>query len=275
MLARGGDLVSPSTQTGKHFEASALIGEVVATLGYFPAIMPLVVSERNYDLLTHHRSGVLKDARKSFPSGRKGQQFAAAKLKRYGRKNPQTIQEVRAEGVAQEDKPEDRGADALETLEFGRIVQTAKPMAIGYGGGKIDSASRALLTYLQPRGVLLSFEKGRGYVDRENKDLGRVGDRTEIYTLRRRRVARPLLGYYKRWDVSVPKALVKYEADLEKVLTEAGRAALSERIVVADTRRRTYDKAYRQFLVGSPGAYAKARAAAKAAAAEVGRDKIQ
>jgi hypothetical protein len=255
---------------------TALIGEAVTTLGYVPAILPAAISERAFDALSHHRLGVIKDAAR-MPGGRQAQKFVASRLYRYSRRGgrlPVSFAEVHAEGFAAEPNPKAFSDEAIRNLEYGANIFARGAMAIGYGGPAIDAASWAMLKYIKPRGLLASVEGGRRFVDRGNRELGKVGDRTELFSLRRRRRARPLLGYERRWEVVAPKAVAKLEADLDKVMTIAGQRGLEARIGVADAKRKAYTGAYTGVLAGSPGSYTLARRAGREAAAAVTRDSL-
>lgn len=263
---------TPQSPQSPAFKVEAKIGEVIATLGYVPAIMPIALAERAYDAVSHHRLGVLSDARTKFPGKRKAQKFLAAKLRRYGPKDPVTVTDARVKSIAIEDDTERMGEDALLLLEQGGDVSAREPMIIGLN--RLDEEERKNLKYIPTARVYILFKQGRKYLDKEQKDLGRIGDRTMIFPVTRVRKARKLLGYFARWDANLPRVLDKYGRDLEMMLRVAGQATLARRIELNSRARSAGRLAYATVLAGSPEAHAQARQAAKLAAQRVRADKV-
>lgn len=255
-------------------DVEARMGEAVAAIGYLPAIAPAVVSTRIYDAASYHRSSVLKDAKGRYPSGRRMQKFLAARLFVYGRTTgrslPTKMSQVKGESFAAE------GRDGLlRRLEEGGTTTTAKPMAI-----KLDpSLSRAKFEQMLESNEL-EVVPGRGLLinvtNRRRKVAGnRAGLRTEVVGILRRRVQFDgRLGFMDRWQQNLPKVLAKFDADMKRLVTEAGRASLEYREQTSQRARAAGKAAFDAFLSSNPGNARGARKAAAAASQAVKRDRL-
>jgi hypothetical protein len=80
-----------------------------------------------------------------------------------------------------------------------------------------------------------------------------------------------MLGYYRQWDSVVADELPEYERDLDRVLTEAGRARLERTITIQRSARAAFRAEFARFIADNPGRHAEARRAAVAVAKEVRR----
>lgn len=251
--------------------------EVVATLGTLPVIAPAVIAERNKDAVDHHQRGLLKDARTRFPSGRGAQKFLAARLAGYGRTTgsqlPTRMSQARGESFAVE------GRDGLlETLEEGGSRTSNMPMAIPlarqFQGARNRNRWEQLLRsgeldVIPERGLLVRNQVG-GRVQGQ-----RAGFRSQIVgMLRRSTTVRPMLGFISRWEKILPRVQAKYDADISKMLTAAGRAGLKARVKTNERSAKASKTAEREFLRSNPGDVKGARRAAREAAKQVRADAL-
>ena len=248
-----------------HFNAA----EVIATIGTLPAIAPAVIAERNKDAVDHHQRGVLKDAKSNFPGGRGAQKFLAARMGRYGRTTgsslPTKMSQARGESFAVE------GRDGLlETLEEGGTRSAREPMAVPlarrFQGGRNRSKWEAALKsgefdVIPSRGLLVQTRVG-GRVGGS-----RAGFRSEIVgMLRRKTTVRPLLGFFARWEKILPRVQARYDSDVEKMLTAAGRAGLEARVATNANAAKASAAASKDYLKSNPADAKGSRKAAREAA---------
>jgi hypothetical protein len=254
----------------------------VRTLAMTRDLAPVVIAERNIDVLSHHRSGVLKDASKNFERGRGAQRFLAPRLKRFGRTTggqlPTFLSQARGESFGTERD------GVLEGLEEGGPQNTnesmAVPIAAKYRGARGGARFREKLERNQfvlvgSRGLLI------------DPDDRKQSERTEIAGILTKRITRkPRLGFFKRWDMIRPKALAKYERDLDLLTTEAGRGQLksklaSDRITRAVTPQvvaaalAAGEREYQSYIKANPGDVPGARAAKRRAAKAVRRNLLE
>ena len=239
----------------------------LSTLALTRDLAPVVLAERNYDVLSHHRSGVLKDAKSNFDRGRGAQKFLGSKLGRFGRltgkgRLPTKVSQVRGESFAASED------EILEGLERGGSQNTAEPMAIPVAP-RFRRNPKRFAQLMERRQFVVVGARGL-LIDPDDKGQD---ERTEIAgVLTKRIVRRPRLGFMDRWDQIRPKAEAKFAADLDKLVTEAGRKELRSRIrarkaVVALSPRATKaaleagEREYQRFITANPGDVPGARAA--------------
>lgn len=251
--------------------------EVIATIGALPAIAPAVIAERHKDAVDHHQRGLLKDARTNFPGGRGAQKFLAARLSGYGRTTgsqlPTKMSQARGESFAVE------GRDGLlETLEEGGTRSAREPMAIPlvkrYQGSRNLAKWEADLQsgkfdVIPSRGLLVDV-RSAGRVGGS-----RAGFRSEIVgMLRRQTTVRAMLGFFRRWETILPRVKAKYDRDIEKMLTAAGRAGLEARVKTNENAVKATRAAEKQYLKANPADAKGARKAGRQAARLVRADAL-
>ncbi len=226
----------------------ARIAEVVATLGTAPAVLQGSLKFRIFDLLSHHRRSVGKYHK--LPGGRHAQKYLFARMKRktwYGRDGGKAGGGGAVGLGFVEAEARDEQAGRFGALESGRRIQASGWMlmpilgalrAAGFAGRAPRGRAFRLAEELRAQGklrvvrsrggkLLLVFDTGR----RRDGSLGRAARSIPLFILSRTRTQRPLLGYFEQWRrvSSSPRTIAKFEADLERCLTEAGRLALTRR----------------------------------------------
>lgn len=253
------------------------VSRVLAELGFIPAIMPAVISERIKDAVDHHKRGVLKDARADFPGGRRAQKFLASRLYGYGRTTgsqlPTKMSQVRGESFAVEGRE-----GLLENLERGGTRTSATAMAIPlvprYQGARNRARWQSKLDNLEfdvipGRSLLVETLGGR------RRGGTRVGLRSEIVGfLAKRTTVRGLLRFFARWEQNLSRVTAKLDSDLEKAMTAAGRAALQTRIETKAAADRAYGFVKAEYLNRNPGDIKGAARAARNAARLVRADRL-
>ena len=238
---------------------------VLGTLGYMPTVMLAALAERNWDTVSHHRQSVLKHH--GLPGKRRAQKMLGANLRRQVRRrdNPQSIDDVRAEGFGvtlpgqRNEGYSSSWGDFLQHLEEGAEITASDWMAIPTTG-KVAMFRKQLAAgklRVVKRGILI-------------RDVGGQHARSEFMgVLRFGRTQRPMLGYYRRFDSVVQEAVEQYEKDLDRVLTAAGRARLERTITTNRAARDAFRQAFQEFMRDNPGRAAEARKAANEAAKAV------
>lgn len=252
------------TSAAPMVELDARIGEVLAAAANLPPAVLGAFRERVYDLLSHHRSSVLKHHR--LPGGRRAQKWLATRLYRFTRapERPGHAADVYGEGFAAAVSGETFGPDALRRVEFGGTVTSRALMAIPTGLG---AARRKQFARLLESGALSVTPTGALVRERAGRARDARGARSELWgVLRRSRRQAPALGYEAQFRSVQARHLPKFEADLGRAVTAAGRAALAERARDRGLRRGAYLAALRAYLDQNPRKYAEARRWAAAAA---------
>ncbi|UYV13750.1 MAG: hypothetical protein NCW75_05560 [Phycisphaera sp.] len=254
--------------------------DAVRTLAHTSALVPVVLSERHIDVLSHHRLGVLKDAKKNFERGRGAQKFLAPRLKRFGRTTgsqlPTNISQARGESFAVERD------GVLEGLEEGGSQNSNEPMAIPIAP-RFRRNPKKFREMLEANRFVVVGRRGL-LIDPDDR---KQGERTEIAGVLTKRITRrPRLGFMRRWDQNRPKAEAKYESDLEKLTTEAGRGQLRSNIArgrvtraltpqIAKASLEAGEREYQRFFNANPNNVPGARAAKRQAQRAVRRDLMQ
>ena len=238
---------------------------VLGTLGYMPTVMLAALAERNWDTVSHHRRSVLKHH--GLPGKRRAQKMLGANLRRQvqRRDNPQTIDDVRAEGFGvtlpgQHNQGKSGGwGDFLKNLEEGAEITASDWMAI-------PTTAKVAVFRKQLAAGKLRIVK-RGILIRE---VGGKHARSEFMGVLRFGRSQPaMLGYYRQFDLVVQEEVKEYERDLDRVLTAAGRARLERTITTNRAARDAFRHAFQEFMRDNPGRAAEARKAANEAAKAV------
>ncbi|MEO1277953.1 MAG: hypothetical protein AAFV77_03245 [Planctomycetota bacterium] len=240
--------------------------DALSTIALTRDLAPVVLAERNIDVLSHHRSGVLKDAKSNFERGRGAQKFLAPRLRRFGRTTgsrlPTRIDQASGESFAVERD------GVLEGLEEGGTQNTAEPMALPIAP-RFRRNPKRFAQLMERRQFVVVGARGL-LIDPDDK--GQDG-RTEIAgVLTKRIVRRPRLGFMDRWDRIKPKTEAKFAGDLDKLLTEAGRQQLRSKIAGGRAVRALSPQAtkaaleagereFQRFITANPGDVPGARAA--------------
>lgn len=265
----------------------AKIEEVLATVGYMPSALIGALSARNRDFVDHHKRSVLKML--NFVAGDRSRRMIASRMFGYGSKpNAAELGEVQGESfLASTTKVGQLSSSSIEAFEDGRDIGTKEGMAIPFGPG------------LPFKGVFANRPIWRGAAG-ENKlgdfDFVQVGGKTLIVDNRERTLKRRAKGglaggvivgillkrrhqakrlrFMDAANKIAPAHQARMESDVDKAMTEAGRAALEESNKLLSSRREAWASAYRTFLTANPRAFTKARAVANAARRAVKADSL-
>ncbi|MBY0261987.1 MAG: hypothetical protein K2Q20_06565 [Phycisphaerales bacterium] len=209
---------------GASVEVDVDVSEVMATLGVLPSAMLGSLWFRNVDLLSHHRRAVIKNAQTTWPAGNSGfgggkgpRKFVAALTRWYpGRiKNPTRLEQVAGEAFA-------FGEDArMATLEFGGKISSREPMLIPFAavkGQTVSAARRKEVVAMLRRGVLnLNPKTGLLYADyAATRTMGARS--VPVGVLRRSRVQRPILGFFRQFDLLWARHSPLYDQVIENAL---------------------------------------------------------
>lgn len=236
------------------FAMIAEVEPVIEMLGALTPALAAVLASVNWELLSHHRSAVLKHHR--FPGGRASQRMLGSRIFRYGAKvrAPVRIDDAVGEVFAAAESGETFGETAFVDWEKGRRIGASGYMAVPVGEGVKDTPKgrratakfRRLLTAREFRiawvreGLGLLYvtlsgaQRRRRDVKRQREDGGtnlRTARRLVMGMLIRKRVQRPILDFYKRFDAVAPGHMKDYESAVALALTEAGRIKLERRAV--------------------------------------------
>lgn len=284
----GGEAVSLPTPTinsgafAKSLEVHLDMSQVLATCGVIPAALAGALAARNFDLLSHHRKSIIKNAR-TWPGGVRAQRAIASRLARYGSKygkQAETISDVRGESFAATMSPKPGAplvGDALSTLETGRTVNTNEAMIVPILAGRISGSSGTLKTKQFVDAIknhtfqIIAKGRARGLVIVEyaaRKVKGeQLGVRSVIIgKLTKRREQSPMLKFFESFERVLPKHLAQMGEDMESALTAAGLARLSRKRETQAAQHAAWKEAYAASLASLPGKYPEARKAGAAAA---------
>lgn len=242
--------------------------QVLETLGYIPAGMGAIMKVRGYDLVVHHRRRTIKNAA-NWPGGRQAQKMVAANFRRYSRLDRETTAGAGAFKVVAESfmrirtDPNLRDVDDLfVNLEQGGTLTSKSAMLIPVGKGLTTRrwsqliASRQLTLIPRPgkAPLLIKFIGPR----RSGKGEG-FGGNAELYgVLARSRRQRPLLGFFDTFNSVLPLHLRKMDQSLDRMLTEAGRAANAKELwSLGGGTEDTFARRQRKYGYAGEGAFAK------------------
>ncbi|MEM1183688.1 MAG: hypothetical protein AAGI53_01665 [Planctomycetota bacterium] len=273
------------TGVGVSLGFSARVAEASATLGLVGGLGPTVIATRTGDLLSHHRSSVLRRVGRDFPGKRRAQRFMASRLQFYSRTRrpyPNTYAEATGEAFAagiNDDSAAGGPIDITLLERGGRRVSAGGPMAIPLLGFRnLHQSAPALGRVRQFRDQL---KRNRydvtpsGLLVADIAGTRARGARSLVAgVLRRSTVHRPLLGFFAEFDRIEPRHAVKLERDLGKLVTVAGRAALQDRLVRHERVRALGAAAFAEHLKMNPGDHAGARKAALEISRRVNADSI-
>lgn len=250
------------------------LADALAQVGYLPAAIQGAARAAAFDMLSHHRLSVIKNAR-TWPGGRRAQAMTASRLHRFSKDNEQNAG-VTGQGFAAAVTGQTFGSDAFVREEAGQSITAGGYMALPVGAGAemVKSniagrrqqfrdlvASRAL-SIIPVRGALLLVQKlaGRGKAQKGLRE--RV-----LAVLIKRRTEPGRLKFYPTWERIQSEDTPKLEKILSLATTEAGRVKLAERNRAGVAGRAAYTSTFREFLSTNPRRFAQARQVATAAAA--------
>lgn len=264
----------PGDRGGLRLEAQ--IDEAFFTLGYMPAALIGALGERNFDLVNHHRRGVLKDVAADFPGGRLAQQAIASSLHRYGKRrgDPRSLEDLQGESFAASSDDSPFGRGVLHVLQHGGVVAARKAMAVpiippGTHGSARAAIRRRFREALAAKDARVTKS---GYIV---KDASRGAARSVILgRIVRSRRQRKLLRFYERFDAILGRHLPKYDADIRACMMIAGRAALERRTKMRGVQTAAWRETYAKYLDANPGKFAEARRVAYEAAKAARRRSI-
>lgn len=257
---------------GLNFEVELI--DVLATLGYIPSALIGAMVYRIFDLLDHHRRLTLKYVALEFPAGRRAQRGIAGTIHRYSNIKASELSQVYGEGFAASRRAlfEDQ---VLSNLQYGADISARARMAIPFlpmFQGKERDAKAARFKKLLGMGLLNMNRQGLFFEDQDAMKV-KPGEYTTDpvgkFTQRRRQTK--LLRYFELFDQAVEKAMPVFERDIDRAMTEAGRAALEEAQAKRISIRRAHGRAakaggqaFTRYLAMNPGKYAAARRVANA-----------
>lgn len=255
---------------------SLRLSQVLATVGFMPAALVGSLSERNFQLVDHHRRSVIK--RYAGPGGLRAKRAIATRLFRYGSKpNPNSIEDVVGESFAAATQEESLFEKrSLVRLEEGGSYQAKEAMIIPIGAGAREIRGGVIPTkqfadaLKAHRFRIINTARTRGLLVVDYARRGKVGERSVIMgKIIMGRTQRPLLNFYARFEDVKGKHLAAMEKDVELAMTAAGQAKLQTRLDDKAAERAAYKSALREVLNANPGAFAEAKKAARAAALAV------
>lgn len=252
------------------------MAEALAQVAYLPAAVQGSMKTALYDVVKHHRSSVIKGAKK-WPGGRRAQAMVASRLHRYAKENENDAG-VSGQSFGAAESGVKFGGEQLVREESGEAVNSREFMAVPVGVGRemVMSgiagrrqqfrdliASRELRIIKSKSGALFlvrALQAGRSKGEK-------VGIREQIIAmLTRKRVEPGRLGFYAAWDKVQSQDVHKLEDVIDLAATEAGRVKLAERSARSAAGRAAYTSAWREYLEANPRKFAQARAVANAAA---------
>ena len=236
---------------------------------------------RVFDLLTHHRHSVIKAAATSFPGGRGAQKMVAANFRRYSREKEKVgaagaFRIVGESFMRASDKARWISSDLFKNLEQGANIGSADPMLIPIGKGLTtrkwaDMIKSKALTVIQRPGKPALLVKFIG--PRRSGKLRGFGGNAELFgVLTHSRRQRPILGFFAGFDRVLPRHLAKMDRSLDRLLTEAGRAANAKEVF--DVGGGTEDTFVRRLLKYGYGGDPETRAFVGRMAALEARDSL-
>jgi hypothetical protein len=235
--------------------------ELLETVWSIPPCLAAVYGEINFDLLSHARLGILKDAKTNFPRGRPAQQMLAASLHRYGRvvDVPTELKDARGEIFAAGGGfgALDDQHKAIENLEYGATITSSTPMAVPIGFATQSKANRVKFSELLRAGgfgiiaragknpLLVTHEGDGPELRRKDGGDGFQRARTVIWGyLTRKRVQKPLLTFRARVASSWEKKKPEYDRGAALAMTEAGRAKLTQRVENKEGQRDAFNQGF-------------------------------
>ncbi len=254
-------------------QANVRMGEALAQVAYLPVCAQGAMKTAVFDIVSHHRLSMIKQAAK-WPGGRRAQAMVASRLHRFSKDNDGDAG-VTGQGFAAAVTGTKFGPDQFMREETGKEVSSSEFMAIPIGAGLAmtrsgikgrrqeyrDLIASRQLKIIRSRGKLLVIRelKGRGKKDK--------GLRSQILAVLVKRRSEPgRLNFYSAFDRVQASDVAKLEAIIDLAATEAGRMKLEERVRTGEASQTAYRNAFREFLQDNPRKFAQARAAGKAAA---------
>jgi len=248
------------------------MGEALAQVAYLPAAVQAAMGTGVFDILSHWRLSVIKDAR-TWPGNRRAQAMVASRLHRFTKQNDGDAG-LSGQGFAAAVTGAKFGPDQFKREETGQAVSSPEFMAIPIGAGLAmtrsgikgrrdefrDLVASRQLTVIRSKGKLLLVRqlKGRGKAQK--------GLRSQVLAvLTKRRTEPGRLKFYQTFERVQAQDVQKLEKIIDLAATEAGRAKLADRVRVTSTGQAAYTSAYREFLGNNPRRFSEARAVATAA----------
>lgn len=264
----------------------ARLEEVLATVGLIPSALIGALAERNRDFVDHHKRKTLKTL--SFTAGDRARRMVASRMFGYGsRTDPARLADVQGESFfASSDKVPQLTPEAIEAFEFGRTIQTRRPMAIPIGdrGLPFKGAfqTRALWAGKGGQSRLnardFDFIKNKSgqtlIIDARERSIRRAAKAGHsglivVGIIARRRKQSKRMGFYDAAQAIAGDHQRRMEGDIGAALTAAGRIALSERNALLSARRGAFARSYRAYLEANPRKFGAARRVAQAASRAV------
>ena len=277
---------SVSAPSTKDAGITLAIEDVLASVGFLPSALVGSLSERQFQLVDHHRRKTIKSY--TGPGGRRAQKLIALRLSRYGSKpGASVISDLTGESFATRAKEGPLSGRAIERLEEGGNVTTAEPMIVPIGAGAreirggvmptkqfVDAVKGRRFRFVKTaRGVLAVVTyagRGRQLFLGAPTRLTRVGEKSVVLgILSKKRKQRKLLNFFDTFDAVRPKHEAAMAKDLDLAMTSAGRAKLQKRLDGRVAERAAYKAAMAQVLAGDAKAFGPAKKAARAAALAV------
>lgn len=242
------------------------LGETVAAIGLLPPALRGAMRSEVYDILSHHRTSVLKRVGQTWPGGAGARKMVAARTFHFTKFNEKGIAGL--EGEAFTASIRDFGDEAFEQFEHGETISAKGPMAIPGGAaltgkGKVRGGQGGFEAMLARRGFNIS-ERGALL-----KKVGRgASARQELWgTLSHRRRQRPILGWHDRWNDVLSRRLPGLERVVDEAIKAPNQAALEARAQEARLAAATRQAVFRKYLDAHPGKVQEAREVARKAAA--------
>jgi|GEM_PF-4099127 len=213
-------------------------GDVLRQIVNMPPAVLGVFGEFMFDLMSHHRSSVLKHH--GLPAKQSATAMIATRLHRYGRKrkDPQSLSDIVGESFAAAEAGETYGDQFFAQLERGASVSSRVPMAVNFKAIGLEGMARTRATakFREELARNAFFVTPGGYLVRDNA-LSSVGPapiggsrrrgRTELVgRLVKRRAQRPVLGFHKQWDSVWARHAGKWTRALDLAQTAAGQAKI-------------------------------------------------
>lgn len=266
----------------------AKIEEVLATVGYMPSALVGALAARNRDFVDHHKRKTLKTLR--FVAGDRARRMVASRMFGFGSKrDPETLGDVQGESFfASKSEVGQLTVESIRAFEDGATIGTQAPMAVPIGRGRPFKGvfqNRAIWTGKDGESKLnardFDFVRGKSgqvfIVDARERSIRRAAKGGEsglliVGVLVRRRQQAKRLGFFAAAAAITPEHQRRMESDVDKAMTEAGRASLEARTALLSSKREAWTRTYRVFLDANPRKFAKARAVANAARRAVSRD---
>lgn len=251
--------MSQAPNTGRVL-LSAKIGEAVAAVGSMTDGLAAVMRVRLYDLLSHHRLGVMK--RQLFPAGRGAQKMIASRTFRYTKRTEGDSKplSIMAESFAAAESGLTFGANFFENVEGGATINAGGYFVIPAGKGARRTAKgiipNARFRELLAAGAFFLGKNGRLFLKSVDMASKR---RPELWgVLRKVRKQRPLLRWYSEFDSIAAQHAVEIDRDITAALgvidVETREEGRRESSIVGALAKSAYERTLAKYLAANPSA---------------------